>query len=215
MTRSNHAAAAAVVPDASPDGSSTFQYTPLDRFLTARRAARADRLIPASLRGGRVLDVGCGRHPVFLAQTRFAAKVGLDHVAPLDPPADARFVVFDLEHSAALPFRDDSFDVVTMLAVLEHVGQERIVPLLDDIFRTIRPGGALVLTTPPPWTDAVVLKVLAGAHLVSRQLVDDHEETFTPGELEALFDRTRFGSKRLRLGYFQLFMNIWAVARKP
>jgi 2-polyprenyl-3-methyl-5-hydroxy-6-metoxy-1,4-benzoquinol methylase len=215
MTRSSHAAAAAVVPNASPDGSSTYRYTPLDRFLTVRRAARAEKLIPASLRGGRVLDVGCGVEPVFLTRTRFASKIGLDHVAPLDRPADARFVVFDLEHAGRLPFRDDSFDVVTMLAVLEHVDHDRILPLLDDIYRTIRPGGAIVLTTPPPWTDAVVLKVLSAAHLVSRELVEDHEETFTPRELSGLFGRTRFGSKGLRLGYFQLFMNIWAVARKP
>lgn len=44
------------------------------------------------------------------------------------------------------PFGDDSFDVVILLEVLEHVPDERV--LLQEISRILKPEGILILSTP-------------------------------------------------------------------
>jgi hypothetical protein len=41
----------------------------LEPWLAKMRAQRANRLIPAELRAGRILDIGCGSFPYFLSHT--------------------------------------------------------------------------------------------------------------------------------------------------
>jgi SAM-dependent methyltransferase len=45
-----------------------------------------------------------------------------------------------------LPFRDSSFDIVTMLDVLEHLSDDR--RSLHEVRRVLRPGGAYVFSVP-------------------------------------------------------------------
>jgi SAM-dependent methyltransferase len=147
---------------------------------------------------------------VFLERTPAPFRVGVDHAAPDTRPAGIRFVRYDIE--GPLPFRTGSFDVVAMLAVLEHVVEDRLERVLDDVHRVLAPGGTLVVTTPPPWTDRV-LPMLQRLGAVSEHMMEDHERTFRRSELNHLFARTAFGGTA-RSGYFELGMNIWVVATK-
>ena len=85
----------------------------------------ADHLIPAESRKGRLLDLGCGEHHRFLKSTVFAEKYGLDRLAPRNgQELDAVLVTrldCDIETVDRLPFEDEYFDLVTMLAVFEHI----------------------------------------------------------------------------------------------
>ena len=185
---------------------------PLESFLAKKRAAMANSLIPATLRTGRILDIGCGQTPWFLMTTEFREKVGLEKRPAYAPPEAAiETVVFDVNHAPNLPFKSSSFDVVTMLAVLEHLEPLNLRRLIDEIHRTLKPGGKLILTTPSRWTDPI-LAALAKIGLVSSEEIDEHTETHTHSSLTRLFEGSLFESDRLRLGYFELFMNMWAVA---
>ncbi|MDP2947815.1 MAG: hypothetical protein Q8N88_06895, partial [Nanoarchaeota archaeon] len=50
----------------------------LEKYLAKKRAHMANKLIPESLRRGRILDVGCGETPFFLLNTKFNEKYGID-----------------------------------------------------------------------------------------------------------------------------------------
>jgi len=187
----------------------------LERWLASKRAAMADRLIPETARGGAILDLGCGSWPLFLSQTRFGRRVGVDRDAArlAERFADLELVSHDLHDPTPLPFDDATFDVVTMLAVFEHLAQPRLAPLLDEAHRLLKPDGRLILTTPAAWTKAI-LWTLARLGLVSRQEIDEHEDHYSRAAIRAVLSRTRFAEENLRFGAFELGMNTWAVASR-
>lgn len=191
----------------------------LEYYLARRRADVADRLLPGHLRNGRLLDIGCGGYPLFLARVRFKEKFGLDRVPregrdPGSHPRDVTIIDFDLEGGRELPFDADSFDAVTMLAVFEHIRPASLTGIVAEIFRVLRPGGLFVVTTPAPWTDGL-LRLMARAGLVSREEIEEHKDVYGPRKIVAILRRGGFADGVFRYGFFGMFANVWLVATKP
>jgi SAM-dependent methyltransferase len=189
----------------------------LESFLARQRAKMADRLISSPYRDGCVVDLGCGAYPLFLAQTRFARKIGLDRFEGMGSPCrllehGIEFVRHDLTAGQQLPLNSGFCDVVTMLAVVEHIEPERVVPLFREVHRVLKPGGALILTTPAAWVDRL-LRIMATARLVSPVEIGEHKAAYTQERLRALLGQV-FRTNEVKLGFFEMFMNIWACARK-
>ncbi len=187
----------------------------LEEFLARQRARRADSLIPEALRTGRVLDVGCGSYPAFLSGTRFGERYGLDRVVALGDVRDAelKLVTHDIADRSGLPFDGNFFDVVTLLAVFEHLELPTLRTLLQEIRRVIRPGGVFVMTTPVRWTETI-LKVMSHLHLVSSEEVSEHKALYSHGEIVTLLVEAGFDRSHIRHGTFEAGMNLWAVAQK-
>lgn len=151
---------------------------------------------------------------MFLLGTRFNERYGLDRVAPVDlSDAGLTLVAQDVADVVGLPFEGAFFDVVTMLAVFEHLEPAVLARLLREIHRVLRPGGAYVLTTPARWTEAI-LKLMAGLRLVSHEELSEHKATYLSREIVSLLIEAGFDKGRIRHGSFEAGMNLWAVAEK-
>jgi len=188
----------------------------LEPLLAKLRAKKANALIPELARAGRILDVGCGSFPFFLSGTRFSEKFGLDKmVDPAAPglPAGLQLRQFEVYEAPALPFADNFFDVVTMLAVFEHIRVDRLTWLITEIHRVLKPGGVYVMTTPSGWTGPI-LTGLKLAGLVSKEEIDEHEDSYSAKKVRAIMAHTPFQPANVRIGYFELGMNLWMQARK-
>jgi SAM-dependent methyltransferase len=183
----------------------------LEPTLARLRARRADRLIPSDLRGGRILDVGCGSYPYFLSHTSFKEKLAVERQHPVGAPEGIRWFELDLNATPELPFPDGHLDVVTMLAVVEHLDPASLELLFADIRRVLRPGGRLVVTTPASWSDGL-LKLMARLRLVSAEEIDEHVFAYTQPLLGWYFGRAGFARDRVRFGYFEGGLNLWATA---
>ena len=83
----------------------------LERFLAKKRARTADKLVPNNLRGGRILDIGCGNFPYFLSNTNFKEKYGVDKLE-LRPQEKITFNKINIENEP-LPFPDNFFEAIT------------------------------------------------------------------------------------------------------
>lgn len=97
-----------------------------------------------------MLDIGCWNYSF----RRFCEQIGLknldhfgvDRETPPDAVPDGYvFERVDLD-GGRLPFGDDHFDGVVLSHVVEHVS--RPLPLVDEAFRVLKPGGVLYLECP-------------------------------------------------------------------
>jgi len=187
----------------------------LEGFLARKRAKMADKLIPSHLRKGRILDIGCGTYPFFLFNTSFSEKYGLDKAVQ-----ESDFNTFqkdrihlkryDVEQEGILPFDNGYFDVVTMLAVFEHIEPKRVVSLLKEIQRVLKPGGMFIMTTPASWTDGL-LRLMAKLRLVSPVEIGEHKDTYTAQKIVSMLEKAGFPKELINYGYFECFINIWVI----
>jgi SAM-dependent methyltransferase len=188
----------------------------LEPILARWRARRANNLIPAHLRAGRILDIGCGSYPYFLAHTAFREKFAVEQV-PLPGQVTSElkieFFNLNLNEKPALPFDAGFFSVVTLLAVVEHLNPNSMALLLRDIFRVLQPGGLVVLTTPAAWSDSL-LRWMARLGLVSKEEINEHAYAYTLPLIGWYFGQAEFDMDKIKFGYFEFGMNMWATAEK-
>ncbi len=190
----------------------------LESFLAARRAAKADALIPGHHRTGRVLDIGCGTFPTFLSRAVFTEKWGVDQI--FDAPTrlalhdgHAHLVPYDANRDDALPFDAEQFSVVTMLAVFEHIPQDRLVPLLKEVHRVLRHDGLFVMTTPAHWT-GWLLRAMARLKLVSHLEILEHKGSYDHDYIHQKLVAAGFDERGIRRGSFEFKANLWVTAAK-
>ena len=157
----------------------------------------------------RLLDIGCGWEARLLraVEPSIACGVGIDARAP--NIASAKLKTLSTRMDTRLPFDDASFDLVTMLAVLEHLDHPG--DILRECARVLRPGGGLFLTV-PSWYAKPVLEFLAfRVGIVNPVEIRDHKQYFNREDLYTLFDATA-GLELQEHAYFQWRFNNRAFA---
>ncbi|WP_449349827.1 class I SAM-dependent methyltransferase [Streptomyces shaanxiensis] len=119
-----------------------------DMFTAAERNFLLNKIRP----GQRVLDMGCGTGRFTVPMAELGADVtGLDlSRAMLDMARDklsAQGLEADLREGdmAALPFPDESFDVVTSMLALMHIPLQDRPAVFAEVRRVLRPGGRMLL----------------------------------------------------------------------
>ena len=183
----------------------------LEPLLARLRARQANRLIPADLRSGRILDIGCGSFPYFLAHTSFQEKFAIDQLSASPSVKEVSWHTLNLNAEPKLPFEDGFFSVITMLAVTEHLNPTSLVTLFQETRRALRPGGRLIITTPASWSDGL-LHAMAATGLVSAEEIEEHVYAYTQPLLGWYFGKAGFEMNKVTFGYFECRLNIWATA---
>ena len=194
----------------------TRGYGFFESFLARKRASVADRLISLSLRRGRILDIGCGTYPYFLSKVDFKEKYGLDHNLNETYKEQFRGINlqrFNIESEKASPFQNAYFDVVTMLAVCEHLTPELLSEKFTEVCRILKPGGRFIITTPSSWT-FFILSIMTRLKLVSSMEIKEHKCLYSRFKIYSILNQCGFNLKKIKSGYFELFMNTWITAEK-
>ncbi len=129
-----------------------------DRFRgsTAEVRAKLEGYLPDVRRlvgTGGVVDLGCGRGEwLTLLRDAGVPCSGVDANPRFVAAGRARGLDIELSdaigHLQGLP--PDSVDMVTAFHLIEHLGTEELLALLDAARRALRPGGCLLLETPNP-----------------------------------------------------------------
>lgn len=192
----------------------TRSYGLLEYFWGRERAKVANKFISEEYRKGRVLDIGCGLYPIFLLSTKFIEKFGIDKACFPAGKAMRRFkfINFDIEHnSKSLPFTEDYFDVITMLAVFEHIELLKLRDVMSEVYRMLKPGGIFIMTVPSTWADGI-LNIMAILRFVSKVEIADHKTNLSNRKISDILKKANFVN--INSGHFECFLNRWFLARK-
>ena len=148
---------------------------------------------------GRLLDVGCGSNRLV---RHYANGVGVD-VYPW-PGADV--IVND---TAALQWKSESFDTVTIVAALNHIPNRTAV--LNECRRVLKPGGRVIITMLTPRTSRLWhwLRAPWDADQRERGMQPGEVWGFTSAEVLELFRRAGFTllkQRRFMLGLNRVYI---------
>ncbi len=154
---------------------------------------------------GTVLDVGCGTGGLASRLAGMGYRVaGLDaSIGMLDVLARRGNNVMGVAgYGQCLPFLSDSFNIVVTVAALHHIADaSKVSATLREMYRVLRPGGALVVWDHNPLNPYWPL-------LMRRVPQDSGEERLIPRQeiVEALSGAGATVTDALRLGFMPDFM---------
>ncbi|MBF0385385.1 MAG: class I SAM-dependent methyltransferase [Candidatus Omnitrophica bacterium] len=99
--------------------------------------------IPLYVRG-KVVDLGCGKVPLYAAYKNYATNVTC---------VDWEYSVHKTQHldiqcnlNEKLPFNDNAFDTIILSDVLEHISRPE--SFMKEMIRILTPGGKALISTP-------------------------------------------------------------------
>ena len=185
---------------------------PLLSRWRARRALRVMRKHGFTKGTEAVVDLGCGHFPLLLSIVKCGRKVGIDRQATDAGDGGVDVIYPDIDACLAGE-GEEAFDVATSLAVLEHLEVDEGAKVLGKVFRSLRPGGLVVVTTPSVWGDRV-LGTMARLGLVSREEIDEHQHAYGKGELRERLVDAGFTPHTVKVRSFQMGLNQWGMGTK-
>jgi 2-polyprenyl-3-methyl-5-hydroxy-6-metoxy-1,4-benzoquinol methylase len=179
---------------------------PLDRFLQRRRIGKTRPYINS---GARVLDIGCADGELFRQFPEIGEGIGIDPDLPPMTSAIPNAVLIGGSFPEALPDQRP-FDLITLLAVVEHIPARQLAQLAGDCAKHLKPGGRLIITVPSPHVD-VILSVLRFLRLIHGMSLEQHHG-FDPSAVPGIFTA---GGLHLEVKHkFQLGLNNLFVFRR-
>ena len=140
----------------------------------------------------RVLDVGCGAGNMMHHLARYGRVVGVDNFAKPLMVCRQRGYDPQLAPAEALPYADNSFDLVALLDVVEHCTDD--LQVLRECYRVCAPGGYIAITGPAfqwLWTD--------------NDRVNGHKRRYTRAELGRLLPTAGCTVQRISYAFFLVF----------
>lgn len=188
-------------------GTKTLARTRLLRFLEGI----------SKVRKGKVLEVGCGSGGFIQAVKSARGELdcyGCDlsnlYIANAEKKSGGK-VEYKVSAAEKLPYDNDSFDIVVVIDVLEHVNDVLVV--LNEIFRVLKPGGTFHAYVPCEgnWYTPFFW---VGANRLTRKHVG-HIQKLSSKELFNLLEKAGFKINRKRyskhafgqvLTYFSLYV---------
>lgn len=136
---------------------------------------------------GSLLDIGTADALMLSSlQKRFNIKnaVGIDLTKELLEKNKNKNLKLLQADCLNLPFKNNSFDVVTAIAVIEHVASPS--RLLKEVHRVLKKDGIVILTSPDPFWDSIADR------FVYKSDVGGHVETFNLNTLRRYLKKQGF-----------------------
>jgi len=159
-----------------------------------------------------VLDFGCGSQGYLLKSIAgdIESGIGIDHDVEDKVENNLRFTKYSFK--STLPFNEKMFDVVVMLAVLEHINPGEVDILFREFRRVLKDGGRVIVTTPTPVSKPILELLAYKLRLISEGEIRDHKKYYSKDDMIKLANDNGFECEKY--DRFQLGLNSVSVYKK-
>ncbi len=134
--------------------------------------------------------------------------IGIDRKVRSIAYSNLRILSMDIDDT--LPMENESVDVVTMLATLEHFDNDKAILL--EARRILKPDGRLFITVPSKSAKWLIHFLAFGLGLISRSEIREHKRYYSLQSLKTLLSDCRF--KDINIVTFEFGCNLFCSARK-
>lgn len=140
-----------------------------------------------------ILDAGCGTGAGILYLQQFGDVYGVD----LSPKAvdfckKRGITKVKIGDVSDLPFKDNFFDLVCLMDVIEHVSNDKLI--IKEMCRVLKKGGILLMTLP-------ALPFIYSKH----DKEQGHFRRYSKQDLDKIFEGSGF--KKMKVSYFNIFLS--------
>ena len=182
-----------------------------ERRLDAVLAGLRRRRLDGHVRPGSILvDLGCGHSGSLLKGYAATIERGFGFDVGVGESPAPNVELHAQRADEPLPLNDQSVDVVSCLAVIEHVEHPDV--LAAEAHRVLKPGGVLVVTTPSAQAKPILELLSTRLRLIDPTEILDHKRYYRPATLRA--ELTSAGFAEVDVTRFEFGLNLAAVARR-
>ncbi len=181
-----------------PDGSEEWNaFYEGNKWHSAWKRAIADLLydITKKIYPQKALDVGCGSSPninYIVAKEKVGMDINQKALDFMKKHSDAFFIN---DSVTSISYRDNLFDFVSCIEVIEHLYNDDCMKAISEIRRVTKPCGRIVIAT-PNYSSLLWNLTEKARHIFQRGLwTDDHHTHFNRKSLNELCKR--FGLEEL------------------
>ncbi len=187
----------------------TKEFTLLDKFLSNYRLSMVSKYIEQD---DVILDFGCGVQHYLLTRFKYKFKfgVGLDYA--INASENGNISLINYKYQGNLPLKEDFFDKVFFLAVLEHFEISDARVIFSEFSRILKKNGRIIITTPTPRCKPIWEFIVFKLKLVTAKEVIDHKHYYIAKEIIDLAKAC--GLKVVCSRLFQLGLNSLYVIEK-
>jgi SAM-dependent methyltransferase len=177
-----------------------YKKTTQNAFLERPLSILRSRKVKKYCRDQAVLDFGCGAGLLNLIALRDVAsslsgfdQLFLNQKTWLSPEGFTLFGSYD-----CIP--NNAFDIITSLAVFEHIQPDELPEVLNRLKSKLKVGGKIVGTVPTPLGKPVLEFVSFRLKLIDESQIRDHKVYYDQVSLESQVKKSG-----LKLGYYEKF----------
>lgn len=161
----------------------------------------------------KILDLGCGYNAELLSlfSSKIKQGVGIDFSVTKKSKGE-NIILLDGHVDKHINLKDNSFDVITALALIEHV--ENPSKMLQEAHRLLKKNGILLLTTPEVKSKRLLEFLAFRMGVISKREIKDHKRYYSKKSLTKILINSGFSKEKIEIKTFEMGLNLFVKTMK-
>lgn len=187
----------------------TKNFNLIDELIAS---IRLHEVLPYVEKKDIIFDFGCGEQAYFLMHIKQNIKKGIGLDYDVEKSKIDNIELINYNYISKLPFNNNTFTKIFLLAVLEHIQINKIKQLFHEFYRILNKSGKVILTTPTPASRPLLEFLAYRFHIISEAEIKDHKKYYSIDDINKIATESNF--KIIKYKKFEFGLNSLCVMNK-